>query len=62
MMPLYGEKWTEWNIRRAVNAWRKDPSRNYGITIEVEDEYGNLLPANRFFRTMNCTEDAQISN
>lgn len=62
MMPYYGEKWTEWNIRRAVKAWRKDPSRNYGITIEVEDEDGNLIPANRFFKPMNCTGDAQISN
>lgn len=62
MLPYFGEKWTEWNIRGAVKTWRRDPNRNYGISIEVEDEDGNLLPAQRFFRPMNCSEDAQMSN
>lgn len=62
MLPYYSEKWTEWNIRSAVKSWRRDPIRNYGISIEVEDEDGNLLPVSRFFQPMNCTGDAQTSN
>lgn len=62
MLSYFDEKWTEWNIGNAVKAWRRDPNRNYGISIEVEDEDGNLLPVNKFFRPMNCTGEAQISN
>jgi len=62
MMSYYIEKWTEWNIRSAVKIWRREPTRNHGLSIEVEDEDGNLLPVNRFFRPMNCTGDAQMSN
>lgn len=62
MLPYFSEKWTEWNIRNAVNAWHKNPVRNYGLSVEVEDEDGNLLPVNQFFRPMNCTGDAQMSN
>ncbi|XP_050429818.1 uncharacterized protein LOC126838983 isoform X2 [Adelges cooleyi] len=61
MMAYFGEKWTEWNIRGAVRTWRRDPSRNFGISIEVEDEEGNLLPVHRFFKPMNCTGDIQMT-
>lgn len=60
MVPYYSEKWTEWNIRNAVKAWHRNPVRNYGISIEVEDEDGNLLPVAKFFRPMNCSGDAQM--
>ncbi|XP_027844588.1 uncharacterized protein LOC114125230 isoform X2 [Aphis gossypii] len=60
MVPYYSEKWTEWNIRNAVKIWHKNPVRNYGISIEVEDEDGNLLPVSKFFRPMNCSGDAQM--
>ncbi|XP_060837707.1 uncharacterized protein LOC132919839 isoform X2 [Rhopalosiphum padi] len=60
MLPYYSEKWTEWNIRNAVKAWHRNPVRNYGISVEVEDEDGNLLPVSKFFRPMNCSGDAQI--
>ncbi|XP_026809338.1 uncharacterized protein LOC113551344 isoform X2 [Rhopalosiphum maidis] len=60
MVPYYSEKWTEWNIRNAVKAWHRNPGRNYGISVEVEDEDGNLLPVSKFFRPMNCSGDAQI--
>ncbi|XP_025199896.1 uncharacterized protein LOC112597873 isoform X2 [Melanaphis sacchari] len=60
MVPYYSEKWTEWNIRNAVKAWHKNPVRNYGINVEVEDEDGNLLPVSKFFRPMNCSGDAQM--
>lgn len=62
MLSYFDEKWTEWNIGGAVKSWRRDPNRNYGLSIEVEDEDGNLLPVNRFFRPMNCTGDMQMSN
>lgn len=57
MVPYYSVKWTEWNIRTAVKNWRQDPIRNFGISVEVEDEDGNLLPVNRFFKPMNCTPE-----
>lgn len=59
MVPYFSEKWTEWNIRNAAKAWHRNPVRNYGISIEVEDEDGNLLPVAKFFRPMNCSGDAQ---
>jgi len=62
MVPYYSEKWTEWNIRNAVKAWHRNPARSYGISVEVEDEDGNLLPVTRFFRPMNCSGDAQTRN
>lgn len=61
MVPYFSEKWTEWNIRNAAKAWHRNPVRNYGISIEVEDEDGNLLPVAKFFRPMNCSGDAQMS-
>jgi len=61
MIPYYSEKWTEWNIRNAVKAWHRNPVRNYGISVEVEDEDGNLLPVSKFFRPMNCSGD-EMSN
>ncbi|XP_008189870.1 uncharacterized protein LOC103311860 isoform X2 [Acyrthosiphon pisum] len=60
MVPYFSEKWTEWNIRNAAKAWHKNPARNYGISIEVEDEDGNFLPVAKFFRPINCSEDAQM--
>ncbi|VVC36741.1 Hypothetical protein CINCED_3A017224 [Cinara cedri] len=62
MVPYYSEKWTEWNIRSAVKIWRQDPSRNFGLSIEIEDEDGNVLPIERFFKSMNCSPGmAQMS-
>lgn len=61
MISYYGEKWTEWNIYRAVKSWRS-PVRSFALSIEIEDEYGNFLPVNRFFKSMNCTGDAHMSN
>ncbi|XP_003240932.1 uncharacterized protein LOC100575681 [Acyrthosiphon pisum] len=60
MVPYFSEKWTEWNIRNAAKAWHKNPARNYGISIEVEDEYGNYLPVAKFFRPINCSDDGQM--
>lgn len=62
MLPYLGDKWTEFNVRTAVKEWRKDTTTNLGLCIEVEDENGNLLPAKRFFQSMNCINDNQTSN
>lgn len=62
MLSYFGENWTEWNIKPAMRAWRQDPLRNFGIRIEVEDEEGNQLPTQRFFKPMKCSDDAQTSN
>ncbi|XP_050534660.1 uncharacterized protein LOC126901853 isoform X1 [Daktulosphaira vitifoliae] len=61
MMSYYGEKWTEWNIRSAVRLWRREPFHNFGLSIEVEDEEGNVLPVHRFFRSINCSGDVQMT-
>lgn len=57
MVSVYGEEWTEWNVRGAVKAWRES-NRNFGLAVEVEDEDGNLLPAHKYFSAMNCSKEA----
>lgn len=57
MLSVEKESWTEWNIRGAVKSWR-DNGRNFGLTVVVEDEDGNLLPADKYFAPMNCSQGA----
>ncbi|XP_065223711.1 uncharacterized protein LOC135847905 isoform X2 [Planococcus citri] len=48
------ERWTEWDIKRAVSAWY-NTSRNNGITIKVADDQIRL-PAREFFNIpINCS-------
>uniref|UniRef100_A0A1B6C4D2 TGF-beta propeptide domain-containing protein n=1 Tax=Clastoptera arizonana TaxID=38151 RepID=A0A1B6C4D2_9HEMI len=61
MHSIYGDAWTEWNIRGAVKSWR-DTGRNFGLTVEVENEDGDLLPAYKYFTAMNCSKQASISS
>ncbi|XP_039275769.1 uncharacterized protein LOC120349490 [Nilaparvata lugens] len=60
MVSVYGDAWTEWNVRQAVKAW-KESNKNFGLAIEVEDEDGNLLPAHKYFSPMNCSKEASTS-
>uniref|UniRef100_A0A1B6IEI8 TGF-beta propeptide domain-containing protein n=1 Tax=Homalodisca liturata TaxID=320908 RepID=A0A1B6IEI8_9HEMI len=60
MLSVNGELWTEWNIRGAVKAWR-DNGRNFGLAVEVEDEDGALLPSDKYFAPMNCSQEASTS-
>ncbi|RZF45274.1 hypothetical protein LSTR_LSTR013648 [Laodelphax striatellus] len=60
MVSVYGDAWTEWNVRSAVKAW-KESNKNFGLAIEVEDEDGNLLPAHNYFSPMNCSKEASTS-
>ncbi|KAK9507168.1 hypothetical protein O3M35_007080 [Rhynocoris fuscipes] len=61
MMPVVGEEWTEFNIKPAVNAWREN-GRNFGLTVEVEDEDRVILNALKYFEQMNCSLDGSVSN
>ena len=47
------ESWTQWNVRQAVKSWT-ETQRNFGLSVQVEDEDGNLLPAHHYFAPMNC--------
>ncbi|XP_075210777.1 uncharacterized protein LOC142318121 [Lycorma delicatula] len=60
MISVYGEEWTEWNVRGAVKAWRES-NRNFGLAVVVEDEDGNLLPAHKYFSAMNCSKEASTA-
>ncbi|XP_054266669.1 uncharacterized protein LOC128988915 isoform X2 [Macrosteles quadrilineatus] len=60
MLSVYGEAWTEWNIRGAVKVWR-DNGRNFGLAVEVEDEDGTVLPTDKYFAPMNCSQEASTS-
>lgn len=59
MMAEYGEAWTEFNVKSAINAWR-DSGRNFGLTVEVEDEDRVLMNALKYFEQMNCSIDANV--
>uniref|UniRef100_A0A224XLF2 Putative conserved secreted protein n=1 Tax=Panstrongylus lignarius TaxID=156445 RepID=A0A224XLF2_9HEMI len=61
MMPEYGEAWTEFNVKSAINAWRES-GRNFGLTVEVEDEDRIILNALKYFEQMNCSVDANVLN
>ncbi|XP_073979666.1 uncharacterized protein isoform X2 [Rhodnius prolixus] len=61
MMAEYGEAWTEFNVKSAINAWR-DSGRNFGLTVEVEDEDRVLMNALKYFEQMNCSIDANVLN
>ncbi|XP_066906506.1 uncharacterized protein [Halyomorpha halys] len=59
MISYYGEAWTEWNVKVAVKAW-KELGKNFGISVEVEDEDRVILPASKIFMSMNCSKEANI--
>lgn len=57
MISFYGEAWTEWNVKAAVKSW-KELGKNFGISVEVEDEDRTILPASKIFMSMNCSKEA----
>ncbi|KAG8222813.1 hypothetical protein J437_LFUL005019 [Ladona fulva] len=54
------EEWVEFDVRHAARVWR-EPNRNFGLVVEVEDEDGAVLPAERYFAAMNCSKEASTS-
>ncbi|KAI5755957.1 hypothetical protein M8J77_020965 [Diaphorina citri] len=61
MLSIYGEEWTEWNIKPAVKAWKETPSKNFGLSVIVEDEDGVKLPVDKLFAAMNCSNEASTA-
>lgn len=46
--------WVELNIKPALKAWSKG-GRNLGIAVLVDDQDGNILKAEHFFKGPSCT-------
>ncbi|XP_023021219.1 uncharacterized protein isoform X2 [Leptinotarsa decemlineata] len=46
-------KWVELNVKPATSAWTK--GKNAGLGILVEDQEGNRLRADKFFKGATCT-------
>ncbi|KAG5880426.1 hypothetical protein JTB14_013201 [Gonioctena quinquepunctata] len=46
-------KWVELNVKPATSAWMK--GKNSGLAILVEDQEGNRLRADKFFKGATCT-------
>ncbi|CAG9815132.1 unnamed protein product [Phaedon cochleariae] len=49
-------RWVELNVKPAAKAWTK--SRNLGLGVQVEDQEGNMLRADKYFKGASCTVGA----
>ncbi|XP_044740873.1 uncharacterized protein LOC123302135 isoform X2 [Chrysoperla carnea] len=55
----FGE-WIEFNIRPAAKSWLKT-GRNLGLGVVIEDQEGTVLPANKYFKHLDCFNNNQAS-
>lgn len=53
---LENARWVELSVKPATKSWSK--GRNLGLAVLVEDQEGNTLKANRFFKGALCTVGA----
>ncbi|XP_046388748.1 uncharacterized protein LOC124157780 isoform X2 [Ischnura elegans] len=54
------KEWVAFDVRFAARVWR-ELGKNFGLVVEVEDEDGALLPAERYFAAMNCSKEASTT-
>ncbi|XP_076254535.1 uncharacterized protein LOC143192771 isoform X2 [Rhynchophorus ferrugineus] len=47
--------WVELSVKPATKAWNKAGARNLGLGIQVEDQEGKTLKADRYFKGASCT-------
>ncbi|KAJ8984167.1 hypothetical protein NQ317_017819 [Molorchus minor] len=52
VIPLYA-RWVELSVKPATKAWAR--GRNLGLGVHVEDQEGNTLRADRYFKGATCT-------
>ncbi|CAG2057524.1 unnamed protein product [Timema podura] len=57
MVSIYGEEWLEFNVKSAARVWRES-GKNFGLSIQVEDEDNQVLPAVKYFSFMDCSNEA----
>ncbi|KAF7286619.1 hypothetical protein GWI33_004655 [Rhynchophorus ferrugineus] len=48
--------WVELSVKPATKAWNKAGARNLGLGIQVEDQEGKTLKADRYFKGASCTQ------
>nr|CAD7571174.1 unnamed protein product [Timema californicum] len=60
MVSIYGEEWLEFNVKSAARVWRES-GKNFGLSIQVEDEDNQVLPAVKYFSFMDCSNEAFIA-
>ena len=49
------KKWLEFDILGALKAWQRNPRRNLGLIVEVEDKDMTRLNARKLVQPMNCS-------
>nr|CAD7395924.1 unnamed protein product [Timema poppensis] len=60
MVSIYGEEWLEFNVKSAARVWRES-GKNFGLSIQVEDEDNQVLPAVKYFSFMDCSNEASTA-
>lgn len=58
-VPINHRGWIEFNVVSAVNHWQRQPTRNFGFQVELEDAFGNRLNPVRYIAKMNCSGENQ---
>ena len=56
IIPADQRGWIEFDVAHLVRNWRLHPNRNYGVEIEMEDSYGNVLDPSLYLTEMNCSD------
>ncbi|ODM92792.1 Bone morphogenetic protein 2-A [Orchesella cincta] len=56
MISLRESSWVEFDIKNAVKAWLNDRRPNYGLVVEVENEYQDALDPSKYFRNAPCVK------
>ena len=54
-MPVsYGGN-VEFNMQSVINYWQNMHHRNYGLMVQIEDAFGNILTPSMYIKQMNCS-------
>ncbi|XP_015911153.1 bone morphogenetic protein 2-A [Parasteatoda tepidariorum] len=49
--------WIQFNVALSLTHWFQHTNKNYGFSVEVEDEFRNKLNPNLYFDAMNCSSN-----
>ncbi|TRY79275.1 hypothetical protein TCAL_01958 [Tigriopus californicus] len=60
MVNRSSSQWLEFNVLDALIHWQRNPRRNLGFLIEVEDVELNRLNPSKFIQAMTCSENKDL--
>ena len=61
MVPEDFEGWLRFSIRPTVQNWARNPNKNFGIEIHVENSLQTKLRAQSYIKTYNCSQETSKS-